>query len=159
MLVRPLRDNPAAVPILAAWFKAEWPDFFASQSVEQIADRRFRPALTAESLPTVLVAEEGGELCGTVALRAEASGRRKDLGPWASGLYVPPPFRGRGLGRFLLETAVAEAGRLGFDSVYGATNRIRDLLLALGWELVGTDEYEGGEAVELFRHRTEPASR
>jgi GNAT superfamily N-acetyltransferase len=153
MTIRPLRENPAAVPILAAWFKAEWPDFFAARGVEEIADTRFRPALTADSLPVVLVAEEGGELCGTVALRAESFGKRQDLAPWASGVYVPPAFRGRGLGRSLLETAVAEAGRLGFDWVYGATNRIRELLLELGWELVGTDDYAGGEAVELFRHR------
>lgn len=154
MTIRPLQENPAAVPVLAAWFKAEWPDFFAALRVEEIADTRFRPALTAGPLPVVLIAEEGGELCGTVALRAESSGKRKDLGPWASGVYVPPAFRGRGLGRALLEAAVAEAGRLGFEEVYGATDRIRDLLLELGWELVGTDEYAGGEAVELFRHRT-----
>jgi GNAT superfamily N-acetyltransferase len=107
----------------------------------------------------VLVAEEGGVICGTVALRSEAFSERRELGPWASGLYVEPAFRGRGLGRLLLEAVIAEAGRLGFAGVYGATNRIREKLLGLGWKLVGTDEYAGGEAVELFRHPTGRAAQ
>jgi len=64
----------------------------------------------------LLLAFEDCVAAGTIAvrpLRAEACEAKR--------LYVPPGFRGKGLGKKLLSTAIEEARSLGYKTVYADT--------------------------------------
>jgi putative acetyltransferase len=67
-----------------------------------------RPNVLAE-----LVAEIDRAVCGSVVLTAKAEALGK-----LSGLYVHPAYRGRGVGRALLNTAVDAARRGGLVRLY-----------------------------------------
>ena len=145
MIVLPLADRPAAIPWLAARFKAEWPDFFASTSLEEVEQDYFRSALEGRKLPVVLVAEVDGQVRGTVAIRTR--GPASHPGPWLSSLWVDPELRGRGIAGELTRAMTAEAWQLGYPELFAATATAHRLFRRLGWEELGDFPYHGTVAV------------
>lgn len=148
MTILPLAARPEASSWLAALFKAEWPDFFAGRSVEEIEREYFRSEGEGRELPVVLVAEADGEIRGTVAIRAR--GPESHPGPWLSGLWVDPAVRGRGVGGELVVAMTAEAWRRGHSELYAATATAPGLFRRLGWEELGDYPYHDGR-VAVFR--------
>jgi hypothetical protein len=66
-----LADHPEAVPILAGWFRAQWPEYYAGRTPEDIAGDFYEEAQPS-GLPVRLVAFAEGELAGTITLRERA---------------------------------------------------------------------------------------
>jgi predicted N-acetyltransferase YhbS len=148
MTILPLAARPEAARWLADRFKAEWPDFFASSSVEEIERNYFRAEPEGRDLPVVLVAEIDGEVCGTVAIRT--TGPDTHPGPWLSSLWVDPSFRDRGIGGELTRAMTAEAWRRGYPELFACTATAHRLFRRLGWEELGDFPYHG-VTVAVFR--------
>lgn len=128
-----LSARPQHVDTLARWHYREWGDLMADWSAadaqQELADHAGR-----ETLPTTLVATRGEELLGSVSLLAVDAVQFDDLGPWLGSLYVRPDARGVGLGRHLVEAAVALAARHGVDRLFLFTIAHRPWYESLGWE-------------------------
>ncbi|HZO53340.1 MAG TPA: GNAT family N-acetyltransferase [Bryobacteraceae bacterium] len=82
------------------------PECFPSFDAELAA----LPGRYAPPTGVILVAADGDEIAGLVALRAfdERSGEVKRL-------FVPPAFHGRGLGRTLMNELIARAHAIGYE--------------------------------------------
>ena len=107
-----------------------------------------KPFFGADEAPCdVLVAEEGGEIVGYVALGSPTrlESNRHVMG--IRGLAVAPDHQGRGLGRALIEAAVAEARERGARRlrlrVLGANTGARALYESCGFVVEGVlrDEF------------------
>jgi N-acetylglutamate synthase-like GNAT family acetyltransferase len=85
----------------------------------------------------VTVAESHGTIVGVIALAVD------DEGFLIDNVAVDPSYRGKGLGRTLLELAEAEARRMGFDSIYLYTHEKMTENLAL-YSRIGYVEYDRG---------------
>jgi len=83
----------------------------------------------------VTVAESHGTMVGVIVLNVE------DEGFLVDNVAVDPCYRGKGLGRALLEFAEAEARRAGFDSIYLYTHEKMTENLAL-YSRIGYVEYD-----------------
>jgi GNAT superfamily N-acetyltransferase len=139
VLIADLADHPHFIPLLADAFALEWPQWAATVSRHEL-EEIFRPDPT---LLAVLVAFEGGEAIGTIALRRWFSETAIDETPWVRQLYVFARHRGRGIDRLLGAAIEQRARDLGFPCLYAATNRIEPLLLRRGWEAYRRVEHDG----------------
>lgn len=74
-----------------------------------------------------------GRPVGTVSLVLEEHPLLPGIRCFLAGLYVPPEFRGRGIGSWLCEEAQAEALGLGHLSLLLFTPDAEGFYLRLGW--------------------------
>lgn len=130
-----LADHLETVPILADWFRAQWPDYFAGWT-ETAVRQSFQDEATRHGIPLRLVAFVDGTLAGTVVLRERAVGPLPDYRPGLGGLFVAAPYRRRGVGSALVSACMAVARAQGHPTLYAGTVAAQGLLERLGWELV-----------------------
>jgi ribosomal protein S18 acetylase RimI-like enzyme len=109
MLIRPARV-PDEVPAVRDLFRA-YADGLGIDLCFQGFDAELAglPGAYAPPAGRLIVADAGAELAGCVALRAHTP----DVGEMKR-LFVRPTFRGRGLGRALINRVVAEASAAGY---------------------------------------------
>jgi predicted N-acetyltransferase YhbS len=144
MRIARLADHPGAICQLARWFRAQWPDHYGSRSAAEIEDD-FR----ASSLP-ILLAFEGSEMTGTVALRAHALDGVPQLAPGLGGLYVASAHRNRRIGTELVRAGMRVAGDLGYPALYVASAHAGKIFEQLGWETMPSVMHNG-EAMAIYR--------
>ena len=139
-----LADRAEAIPQLAAWFRAEWPDMAGAD-----AEAGFRRCVNKHRIPIGFVATEAEVPLGTVQLLSSSVSSHAHLAPWVGGLYVVPASRHRGIATRLVDHAVAKAGELGHTKVYIGLTRARDYYESCGWRYED-DGDANGEAVTIL---------
>jgi GNAT superfamily N-acetyltransferase len=130
-----LADQPDAIPTLAKWFCAQWPDYYARQTPANI-ELGFVEESRRQRLPVRLVAFADGELAGTIVLRDRAVSSLPESHPGLGGLFVPAEQRRRGVGTALVRAGMSAAGRQGYEVVDAATAVAGGILERLGWVVV-----------------------
>ena len=108
---------PNAAPLTRADFDATW-----------VAPTR-----------VVVVAAVDGEVAGAYFLKPNFAGRAAHIAN--AGYFVDRAYRGRGIGRMLVEDSIERAPSAGFDAIQFnlvfESNPARGLYEELGWEVVG----------------------
>lgn len=144
-----LADHMDAIPVLARWFCAQWPDYFAGRPLTEI-ELDFYEDANRERLPTRLVAFVDNELAGTIVLRERAFGGLAAYTPGLGGLYVAEAYRRRGVGAALINAGMELSRAQGYKTVYAATSVAHGLFTRLGWTLFETVT-EGNEQLGIYR--------
>ena len=139
MRIVALIDAPSARPVLARWFKAEWPSWCGPGGRADSGADLAAAAASRDLLPFGLVAlDDGGAVLGTATLKADGAGSETGAGPWLGALLVGEAHRGKGVATALVAAVEGEARRLGFADIYAAVIPARTLLRHCGWEFAGT---------------------
>jgi GNAT superfamily N-acetyltransferase len=146
----PLARHRALVPLLAEWFVAEWPAWYASGGQGNIGQDLDAFAASETTLPIGFVAFLAGEPVGAGALKAESIPSHTHLSPWASAGFVAPEHRGQGIGAGLLAALLVHARGLGFPHVYCGTSTAEALLLRSGWHAFEVTQH-AGKPLTVFR--------
>lgn len=123
------------IPALAAWFKAQNPDFFARSSLADVAREQFESRLNTDSLPISFIALADGAPAGTIALLSESITTHTHLTPWLGGLHVQPDFRHRGIGMALVAHALEKGKESGFECVYAGISAAEERYQSEGWRV------------------------
>lgn len=144
-----LVDYPEAIPTLAQWFRAQWPEYYAARTPAEIAQDFYSEA-NRNGLPVRLVAFAGGELVGTITLRERALRAFPKYRPGLGGLFVMEMHRGRGIGTELVSAGMNVAREQGYERVYTATVAASGILERLGWKLVQAVSH-GDEQLVIYR--------
>ncbi len=133
--LRHLTDVPDAVPVLVRWFVEEWEPYYGPDGPGD-AEVDLRAAKTRDDLPICLVAvDDGGDVLGTAALKANSIPSHAHLTPWLGAVLVAPAHRRTGVGTALIGGIEEEARRLGFERIYVATDTAVAIIERRGWRM------------------------
>ena len=144
-----LADHLDSIPTLTGWFRAQWPDYYADWSQEEM-EQDFLEDTSKDRLPIRLVAFESGKLAGTIVLRESSSESSPEFKPELGGLYVVESHRGHGIGTELVCSGMKLALDQGYERVHATTVKAADILERLGWEYIKTVVHSDGE-VALYQ--------
>lgn len=98
-----LREVPSYAPVLAAAHAREWAHLYADWN-EAVALSDFEAEQKMTDVPTTWVAHHPSHgPMGSVSLVRDDLPDRPGLNPWLASLFVFPHFRGRGLGKVLVQ--------------------------------------------------------
>lgn len=143
-----LADHLDTIPTLTKWFRAQWSDYYADWSDEEMV-QDFLEDISRNSLPSRLVAFESSELVGTIVLRKGETETLPDDQPELGGLYVVESYRSHGIGTELVRAGMKLAQEQGYSAVSATTVKAAGILESLGWKLIKTVQYPDGE-VSLY---------
>jgi RimJ/RimL family protein N-acetyltransferase len=129
-----LADYPDTIPTLAKWFRAQWPDYHADMSQEDM-EQDFLEDASRDRLPIRLIAFESSELVGTIILREQAVSS-PEFQPELGGLYVVESHRRHGIATELVRAGMQVALDQGYETVYATTVVAAGILERLGWEFI-----------------------
>jgi GNAT superfamily N-acetyltransferase len=103
-----------------------------------------RRAAISSALPAVLVAMRNDSFIGSVNLLENEMTTRPELSPWMGQLFVKDEERGRGVGRILVDAAIAHAATLGYRRLHLFTSgTLPQFYDSLGWRPLEAIEYLG----------------
>ncbi len=103
-----------------------------------------RRAAISSALPAVLIAMRNDDFIGSVNLLENEMPIRPELSPWMGQLFVIDEERDRGVGRILVDAAIAHAATLGYRRLHLFTSgTLPQFYNSLGWKPLETIEYLG----------------
>lgn len=147
-----LADHLNTIPILAKWFRTQWPDYFADWSEEEM-EQDFLEDISRDRIPSRLVAFASNELAGTIVLRTHVTDELPELQPGLGGLFVVESHRGQGIGTELVRAGMKLAADQGYDTIYATTETAAGILERLGWEFL---QMVSNQDRQLALYRCEP---
>ena len=142
-MIRFLADYPDTIPTLVKWFRAQWPDYYAAMSDEEMG-KDFLEDASRDRLPIRLIAFESNELVGTIILRENGTETLPEFQPELGGLYVVESHRGHGIATGLVRAGMNVALDQGYETVFATTVAAAGILERLGWELIQTEVDQEG---------------
>ena len=106
-----LAHRPSAAPEVAGWLFREWGYRNPSSTLER-SIQKFWLRSNVDRLPIALLAIDEDKPVGTASL-VEVEYPEDEPGPWVSGVYVSPQYRGKGIAAALMSRLEREAVRFG----------------------------------------------
>jgi len=144
-----LSEHLDTIPTLTKWFRAQWPDYYADWSDEEM-EQNFLEDISRDCIPSRLVAFESNELAGTIVLRDYVTDVLPELQPGLGGLFVAESYRNHGIGAELVRAGMKLAANQGYKKIYATTETASSILERLGWEFLQMVKHQDGQ-LALYR--------
>lgn len=150
MHINLLADHQGFAPTLAQWLLDHWRSALPHDTFEARMDR-LGDHMRSSGLPMALVAHDGGEVLGTVALRAHDLDGHPDLTPWLGGLFVSPTARRQGLGQALCAAAEQHAVKMGVRQLHLFTLDQQAWYARQGWHTLAPCTWQGHQGCIMVK--------
>jgi predicted N-acetyltransferase YhbS len=138
-----LRAAPHWIATIAQWQFELWGPLTGSDTLVGYV-QLLTSATKSDALPRVLVAEDDGNLLGSVNLVSCDCPLRPDLTPWLAQLFIAPEHRKMGVGTTLVRAAQDSARDLGSETLHLFTSgTLPNYYRSLGWSEIETFSYYG----------------
>jgi len=136
MKVEPLATNPKFIPTIARWYVEEWGDTEYVQSKEKEINK-LKAYLNERGVPIVLTAIMDEEVVGVVQLKEYEMEIYPNFQYWLGGVYVSKIYRGKGIAKSLVMSAIQKAKELGISKLFLQTEYLSGGMYAeLGWSKI-----------------------
>lgn len=130
--VRELRTRPEWVPAVAEWLHREWFQDSGTSLVE--LQQRLETQARERTIPRAFVASVGGQPVGAFSMTEATDPITGFPMLCLANVFVPKPWRRRGIGRHLCRAAIDEARRLHIPQLGLFTIDHTSFYESLGWQ-------------------------
>lgn len=142
-MIEDLENRPEQIQKLASWHLKEWPELAHQDRVDLIKPRSGKTLLPKTFM---MVLDGGGwheQTAGFVSLDHKTLLAGRCESPWLTTLLVGPEFRGKGVGRSLVQFCCEYVKKIGYSTLYLHTTEAPDFYRKLGWEQYEYDDTAG----------------
>ncbi|MFQ5627890.1 MAG: GNAT family N-acetyltransferase [bacterium] len=146
MIIKRINQHPELIPVLATWFHHEWGGFSPYHSIENEMSRLQRHA-ASDRVPFTLIAFKNESPVASVSVITHD----ESPFPWLTNVFVSAGFRRCGVGTFIVNNAIEEVKKLGFQKLLLVTIEKAGFFKKLDWEVVDSSHY--GQTVTIMEKR------
>lgn len=145
-----LAAEPQHLPLIAHWYVREWGHLSGMTDEQEM--EKLHKYLHTDRIPLIILAKAEGKIVGAAQLKYYEMDIYPDREHWLGGVYVDAPYRGRGIGRQLVEQALAVAKKLSVPRLYLQTeDHSGGLYGRLGWQPLEQVCYKGVDVLVMER--------